>query len=170
MLKPLLKDAPLKKPKKGSPICQGRPKTRISMSHCAVTLRLCTYSHVPNAASLLGGLQQTDMVSSAQVYFRRMRIPQWSFCNPFPSRAKKTFPPTFSNASPDHSQPPPPLQCWLDWRVCLKREWNVFFARRNFSHGGAANDQHCIIWGCGGGVLPKTEGTFFSLGRTPPRL
>ena len=90
------------------------------------------------------------------------------FLQSLPVPSEKTFPLTFSSVSPDHSQPPPPLQCWLDWRVRLKREWNVFFARRNLSHGGAANDQHCIIWGCGGGVLPKTEGTFFSLGTDSP--
>ena len=144
-------------------MCQERPKTRTSMSHCAMTWRLCTCSHVPNATSLLDGLQQTGMVSSAQVYFHRLRIPQWSFCNPFPSRAKKRSLRFFNCFTR-----PFPNQCWLDWRVRLKREWNVFFARRNLSHGGAANDQHCIIWGCGGGVLPKTEGTFFSLGTDSP--
>ena len=138
------------------------------MSSCATTWRLCTCSHVPSSASPKDGLQRTGTVFSAQVYFGRMRIPQWSFCNPFPSRAKKTYPPTFPKASPDHCRPPPPLQCWLDWHVHLKREWDVFFARRNLSHGGATTDQHCIIRGCGGGILRKKEGTFFSLGTDSP--
>ena len=37
-----------------------------------------------------------------------------------------------------------------------------FFARGNLTHGRAATDQLCIIWGCGGGIVAKGEGMFFA--------
>ena len=71
-------------------------------------------------------------------------------CNPFPSRAKKRslrLGPRRDQARTNWSSP---LQCWLDWHACLKREWNVFSLAKtcptvelrltNFASSGGAGE------------------------------
>ena len=87
--------------------------------------------------------------------------------NPFPSRAKKTYPVCLAHINFNHCHHPLPMQCWYGQPNIRAREWNVYFAPGDMCPW-IENVKESTLHAMGGGVSPDaSEGTFFSLGTDP---
>ena len=87
--------------------------------------------------------------------------------NPFPSRAKKTYPVCLAHINFNHRHHPSRCNVGTGNQNTRAREWNVYFAPGDMCPW-VESVKGSTLHAMGGGVCPDaSEGTFFSLGTDP---